>query len=191
MIESLRQDLRYAIRTFLRAPGFTLLAILTTAIGVGASTAIFSIVNTVLLKPLPFADPDALVLVAQSNRQTRQSFGNLSPANFLDWRTRNHSFTAMAAFTGGSATLSSNERPELVPSETVSASFFDFSVWPRRRLRGCSSASHRRFNSLGSTCTAISSRVRAAEAARGTSGSARRWSCRKSRFRWCCWSAPV
>jgi hypothetical protein len=87
------------------------LAILTIAIGVGANTAIFSIVNEVLLRPLPFADPDALVLVSQSNRQTRQSMGNASPANFLDWRTRNHSLTGLTAYRDTSFTLSSGDRP--------------------------------------------------------------------------------
>src|SRR5205814_409857 len=89
MTELIRGDLRYAFRTLIRNPGFTLVAVLTMAIGIGATTAIFSIVDPVLLRPLPFADPDALVLVSQANRQTRQSSGDATPANFLDWRSRN------------------------------------------------------------------------------------------------------
>ena len=98
MIERLLQDLRYAARTFRRAPGFLLLTVLTIAVGVGANAAIFSIVNAVLLRPLPFARPNDLVLVTDSDRRTRQSNGDASPANFLDWRVRQHSFTALAAF---------------------------------------------------------------------------------------------
>ena len=75
MIERLIQDLRYAVRAFRRAPGFLLLTVLTIAIGVGANAAIFSIVNTVLLKPLPFGHPNDLVLVTDSDRRTRQSNG--------------------------------------------------------------------------------------------------------------------
>src|ERR1700681_4660943 len=98
MIDRLLQDLRYAARTFHRSPGFLVLTVLTIAIGVGANAAIFSIVNAILLRPLPFDRADDLVLVTEANRQTRQSNGDASPANFLDWRARNHSFTAMAAF---------------------------------------------------------------------------------------------
>src|SRR5450631_1728465 len=98
MIDTLLQDLRYAARTFRRSPGFLALTVLTIAVGVGANAAIFSIVNAVLLRPLPFPHADNLVLVTDANRQTRQSNGDTSPANFLDWRARNHSCSAMAAF---------------------------------------------------------------------------------------------
>jgi predicted permease len=123
--DTLRQDVRYALRTFVRNPGFALLAILTIAIGVGANTAIFSIVNEVLLRPLPFEHPDALVLVSHSNRQTRQNLGNGSPANFLDWRKRSRSFTGLAAYRGAAFTLASTDRPEPVRGALVNANFFD------------------------------------------------------------------
>ena len=93
MIERLWQDIRYAGRTFVRYPGFTLIAIFTIAIGVGANAAIFSVVNATVLRPLPYPRASELVLVTESNRQTRQSNGDATPANFLDWRVRNHSFT--------------------------------------------------------------------------------------------------
>src|SRR6185295_9105310 len=105
MTDFLRRDLRYAVRGILRAPGFAILAILTMAIGVGANTSIFSIVHEVLLRPLPFADPDRLVLVEQSDRQTTQSFGDAMPANFLDWRERTHSFIGPAAYRSAGPTL--------------------------------------------------------------------------------------
>src|SRR5882672_8216669 len=125
MFDLFRQDLRYAVRTFGRAPGFTLLAVLTIAIGVGANTAIFSVVNATLLRPLPFPRATELVLVSNSNRQTGQSFNNTNPATFLDWRVRNHSFTALAGFRESSVTLSSGDHPERLPAAMVNANFFD------------------------------------------------------------------
>jgi putative ABC transport system permease protein len=125
MTDWFAQDLRYAVRSFIRNPGFAALAVATIAIGVGANTAIFTIVNTVLLRPLPFADPSALVLVSQVNRQTKQGFGNAAPANVLDWRLRNRSFSGMAAFRDESYTLSSSDQPERVGGGLVTANFFD------------------------------------------------------------------
>ena len=125
MIDRLLQDVRYTLRSCVRSPGFSLLAILTMAIGIGANTAIFSVVNAALLRPLPFAQPDALVLVSQVNRQTKASFGNATPANFLDWRARNRSFAGMAALRGESYVLSTGDRPERVGGAMVNANFFD------------------------------------------------------------------
>jgi putative ABC transport system permease protein len=125
VIDLLRQDLLYALRTFVRAPGFTVLAILTIAVGVGANTAIFSVVNATLLRPLPFPRATDLVLVNGANRQTRQSYGNATPANFLDWRERNHSFVGIAGFRDSSVTLSAGDRPERIPAAMVNANFFD------------------------------------------------------------------
>ena len=136
MIERLLQDLRYAARTFRRSPGFLLLTVLTIAIGVGANAAIFSIVNAVLLRPLPFPRADDLVLVTDTNRQTRQNNGDASPANFLDWRARQTSFTEMAAFRQAAFTLSSADRPERVAGAIVNANFFDMlDVKPAARPR--------------------------------------------------------
>ena len=125
MIERLAQDLRYAARTFRRAPGFLLLTVLTIAIGVGANAAIFSIVNAVLLRPLPFGRPNDLVLVTDADRRTRQNNFDASPANFLDWRVRQHSFTGMAGFRQAGFALSGGDRPESVPGAIVNANFFD------------------------------------------------------------------
>ena len=125
MIESLRRDLRYALRTFVRAPGFAALAILTTAIGVGANTAIFTVVNATLLRPLPFPRASELVTVSTSNRQTRQSFNNATAANFLDWRARNRSFASLAAFREVSLAYSGDGDPERVSAAMVNANFFD------------------------------------------------------------------
>jgi putative ABC transport system permease protein len=124
MIERVVQDLRYAGRTFRRAPGFLLLAVLTIAVGVGANAAIFSIVNAVLLRPLPFSRPDDLVLVTDVNRQTKQNTFDASPANFLDWRVRTRSLTALAAFRQATFALS-GDRPESFSGAIVNANFFD------------------------------------------------------------------
>src|SRR5260370_32822757 len=120
-MQTLLQDLRYAGRTFSRAPGFAVLAILTIAVGVGANAAIFSIVNAVLLRPLPFPRASELVLVSQANRQTKQSLGDAAPANFLDWRTRNHSFTGMAANRAFALTIPSRDHPARIAGVMVYA----------------------------------------------------------------------
>jgi putative ABC transport system permease protein len=125
MIERLMQDLRYAGRTFRRSPGFLLLTILTIGVGVGANAAIFSIVNAVLLRPLPFGHPDQLVLVNDSDRRTRQSNGDATPANFLDWRVRQRSLTALAGFRQSALALTGGDRPESVAGAIVNANFFD------------------------------------------------------------------
>ncbi|MGH9139806.1 MAG: ABC transporter permease, partial [Vicinamibacterales bacterium] len=125
MSERLMQDLRYAARTFRRAPGFLLLAVLTIAVGVGANAAIFSIVNAVLLRPLPFARANELVLVTDSDRRTRQSNGDATPANFLDWRVRQHSLTGLSGFRQAAFALSGGDRPESVPGAIVNATFFE------------------------------------------------------------------
>jgi putative ABC transport system permease protein len=125
MIERLIQDLRYAARTLRRAPGFLLLTVLTIAVGVGANAAIFSIVNAVLLRPLPFPRPDDLVLVTDTNRQTRQSNGVTSPATFLDWRVLHHSFIGLAGFRSARFALSGFDRPESLPGAIVNVNFLD------------------------------------------------------------------
>jgi putative ABC transport system permease protein len=103
----LKQDLRYTSRTLIRARGFALTAILVTALGVGANTAAFSVADFVLLRPLPFADPDALVRVCEGPR-TGGGWGcmnELSPANYRDFKALSSSFEAMGAFTGSAANL--------------------------------------------------------------------------------------
>jgi putative ABC transport system permease protein len=98
-------DLRYALRVMVRQPAFTVVAALTLAIGIGANTAIFSIVNAVLLRPLPFANPDSLVVLWSNTRPERG--GATSPDDFLDFRREQHSFTDIAALANSSATLTS------------------------------------------------------------------------------------
>ena len=99
-------DLRYASRALLRSPGFTVAAVLTIALGVGANTAMFSVVNTVLLRELPYREPSKLALLWEHNLSNEQMHNSVSPANFLAWRDATHSFEAMAAWidTPGSLT---------------------------------------------------------------------------------------
>src|ERR1700728_2702475 len=91
-------DLRFAFRTFRRNPGPIVLAILAVALGVGANTAIFSVVRSVLLRPLPYLEPDRLVLIGDSNPAAGTFNEGNSSANFLDWRDQNQVFASMAAF---------------------------------------------------------------------------------------------
>ena len=125
MIEQLRQDLTYAARTFTRAPGFAIVAVLTIAIGVGANAAIFSVVNATLLRPLPFPDAGELVLVSHANKRTRQPAGGAAPANFLDWRIRSHAFAGMTGFREASLILSDTGFPERQRAAVVNTNFFD------------------------------------------------------------------
>ena len=94
---SILQDIRYALRTLRRAPGFAIIAIITLALGIGANTAIFSIVNAVLIRPLPYQHPDRLVRVLESNPRRGLSVTAVSPANFIDWKQQNTAFSDMAA----------------------------------------------------------------------------------------------
>ena len=95
-MDNLIRDARFALRTMARKPGFTAIAIIIMALGIGANTAIFSLVRAVLLRPLPFADPDRLVMVWED--ATKYGFPKNTPApgNYADWKARNEVFEAMA-----------------------------------------------------------------------------------------------
>jgi putative ABC transport system permease protein len=116
--------MRYAIRTLRRSPGFTVIALLTLALGIGANTAIFSFVNGVLLKPLPYRDPHGIVLVWE--KPPGGGRNGISTLNFLDWKNQNTVFEHMAAVNfGGSVTLTGAGQPEELQGVRVSASYFD------------------------------------------------------------------
>ncbi|MBZ5592650.1 MAG: ABC transporter permease [Acidobacteriia bacterium] len=121
-VEQLGYDLHYGLRMLGKNPGFTTVAVLTLALGIGANTAIFSVVNGVLLNPLPYRQPDHLVaLYSRTADGTRSSS---SYPNFLDWVHDNRSFSALAAYRDDSFNLAGMGEPERVPVEMVSASFF-------------------------------------------------------------------
>ena len=98
------QDLRYATRQLRRSAGFTLVAVTTLALGIGASTAVFSVVDQVLLHPLPYPDSDRIVKVSQTFKGLPND--DASPANYLDWVSQNHVFAEMAASHGWQGSLS-------------------------------------------------------------------------------------
>jgi putative ABC transport system permease protein len=126
-MENLFQDLRFGLRALLKNPGFALVAVITIALGIGANTAIFSVVNTVLLNPLPFPEQDKLVVVSLVNPQSetrRSGFGN---ADFLAVKERNQSLEKVAAYFSprNGFNLTGGETPEQVTGAMVTADFFD------------------------------------------------------------------
>jgi putative ABC transport system permease protein len=126
-LETVLQDIRFGLRMLRRNPGFTAVAVLTLVLGIGANTAIFSVVNAILLRPLPFPDPGQLMMIWHTPPQ--KSFPGVarfvvSPANYLDWRSQNHVFDQMAAIGFRSLTLTGTGQPESVTGAAVSADFF-------------------------------------------------------------------
>jgi len=116
-------DVRYACRQMMKSPGFAVVAVLTLALGIGANTAIFSVVNGVLLNPLPYPNANRLVVLFHSKPHFTK--GSISYPNFEDWRRDNRSFDAMAAYRYGDAKLTGAGEPENLSGRMVSAGFFD------------------------------------------------------------------
>jgi putative ABC transport system permease protein len=121
---NLLQDTRYAVRTLRRSPGFTLVAGLTLALGIGANTAIFSVVNAAMLQRLPFHDPDRLAMVWETSPASPKP-NVANPLNFLEWRDRNHSFERIAALVETGASLTGDGEPEQISRLIVSDGFFE------------------------------------------------------------------
>jgi predicted permease len=121
-LEQLMQDIRYGVRTLRRAPGFTIVAVLTLALGIGANTAIFSVVQGVVLAPLPYRQPDRLVALYEKNY--RASRMGVAYADFQDWRRDAHSFQRMALFKWRDYSLTNPGSPEHLNGKEVSAGFF-------------------------------------------------------------------
>ena len=123
-LEIFWQDLRYALRTLRKSPAFTLVAVFALALGIGANTAIFSVVNAVLLKPLPYRDPGQLTLLWGNVRRVKVERRGASYPDFVDWRKQSKSFEDMAGFTDVGFTLTGSDEPERMNGEYVSASYF-------------------------------------------------------------------
>jgi hypothetical protein len=122
-MDTLRQDLVYAVRRLWQAPGFALVAIATLALGIGANSAIFSVVDAVLLRPLPFAEPERLVQLAQV--WEGRSTGVYSPQNFLDVVAQAPSFASLAAIDNDGLTMTGRGEPLRLQGARVSVTFFD------------------------------------------------------------------
>jgi len=121
-VENFLQDVRYGLRQLRRSPGFTVVAVLTLALGIGANSAMFSVVNAVLLRPLPYPKPEQLVMVWKMKFPT----GGLgaSPADFLAWRSQNRSFSDMIAYMAQPFNLTGRGEPEQIDGLRVTPSFF-------------------------------------------------------------------
>lgn len=123
-MDNLLKDIRYSIRLMIKSPGFTVVALIALALGIGANTAIFTVVNAVLLRPLPYANADRLVTVYSTNPVQGQSRVPLSVADFLDWRARNQIFEPLAAYSNAPLNYTDGETPEQIPGLSVTADFF-------------------------------------------------------------------
>jgi putative ABC transport system permease protein len=123
MIEDLHQDLRYGLRSLRKNPGFTLVAVLLLALGIGANTAIFSVVSAVLLRPLDYYDPDRIVMIWESEKGGDPTL--VSPANFVDWREQSQSLARVAALRSWDGNLMGADQPERIQGALATADLFE------------------------------------------------------------------
>ncbi len=123
-MSSLVSDLRYALRILRQAPGFTLVALCALALGIGANTAIFSTLSAVMLRPLPYADPDRLAMVFEDSSSIGFAHNTPAPANFFDWRDQNHVFTDMAATRNRTRAITGDGSAEQLTGYAVTPNFF-------------------------------------------------------------------
>jgi putative ABC transport system permease protein len=130
------QDLKHSVRSFARTPGFTLLAVLTLALGIGANTAIFSVVNGVILKPLGYPEPDRLIMITSQFPGLGFDQFWMDPPEYIDFKTNNKSFESVGAYTIGAVNIGAGDRPARVTSAGVTASLFDALRVPAFRGRG-------------------------------------------------------
>src|SRR4026209_990998 len=116
-------DIRYALRMLVKNPGFTFVALLTLALGIGANTAIFSLVESILLRPLPYREPEQLVRLVQSSPELGLPVWGVSQAGFAAYRDQNRSFEALAIYTSGGTNLTGAGEPERLAVSNVTADF--------------------------------------------------------------------
>src|SRR5256885_16090074 len=124
MMEPLFQDLRYGMRMLVKNPSFTIVAVITMALGIGANTALFSVVNGVLLKSLPFKDPARLVFALETNAKFPPPGVSSSTLNYRDWKEQSQSFETLSARQAFIANLTSSEQPEKIQGEKITADYF-------------------------------------------------------------------
>jgi hypothetical protein len=123
-MSNLLQDVRYALRSLGKSPGFTAVAVLTLALGIGFNTAVFSVVDAAVFRPLPYAKPAELVRVIDTNPSRNIDRFASSPLNFVDWRAQNRTLSAMAAYTSDDVTLVEGSAPERLRGQSVSPALF-------------------------------------------------------------------
>src|SRR5215212_2974841 len=117
-------DFRYALRQLVKAPSFTIVAVLTLALGIGACTAIFSVVNVVLLRPLDYPNPERIMLIRETQRPKFPEF-SVSPPNYLDWEKQTKSYDYIAAYTGAALNLTGEGEPQRLAGVKATAHYFD------------------------------------------------------------------
>lgn len=155
--ETFRQDLRYTLRTLVRAPGFTMTAILVTALGVGATTAAFTLADHVLMRPLPFPDPDRLVKILEgsvkrpANLRGIRGTNNVAPANFLSWRDMSSSFDVMGAYGFVTSNLVGSGEPERLDGAAITYGALEITGVRPALGRGLTQADDRQ----GAPCTVL------------------------------------
>jgi hypothetical protein len=125
MFATLLRDVRHAIRALRRTPGFSASAVLTFALGIGVNTAVFSVFNGVLLRPLPYPDADRITMVWMDNRREHIREDITSYPNYRDWRDQGSSYGQLAAYTSNAFTLTGADEPERLNGAQATSSFFD------------------------------------------------------------------
>src|SRR5215216_1122287 len=123
-METLIKDLRFAVRSFLKRPGFLVIAVATLALGIGATTAMFTVVNSVLLRPLQFPEPERIVLFLGMNPRQGITESNMSMPDIADWQKQSESFEQIAGFVTGGVFISTGDETERVRAAGVTAEFF-------------------------------------------------------------------
>ncbi len=152
-MDALLADVQYGLRLLRKSPGFTAVAIATLALGIGANTAIFSTVDAILIRALPYADPDRVVMVWEDAREIGFPRNTPAPGNFADWARLNRSFAGVAATRGSSMNLTGDGVPEQVVGRAVTANFFPV-LGVKPLIESCSSAT-----ACGSGATAPTRRL--------------------------------
>ena len=124
-MDHLINDVRYAVRNLIKRPGFTLIAVVTLALGIGANSCIFSAINALLLKPLPFADQDRVMTIWDKNPSRGVEHNEVTMANYLDLRDQSQSFDQLALYRWWSANLTGIDQPERLQGFLVTGNFFN------------------------------------------------------------------
>src|SRR5689334_9731089 len=124
-MDAFLNDIRYALRNLIKRPAFTLIAVVTLGIGIGANTAIFSSIYALLLKPLTFPELDRVVAIWDKNPARGVSHNEVAMANYLDWRAQTQSFEHLALYSWFNANLTGGDKPERVQGFGVTANFLD------------------------------------------------------------------